>query len=179
MPQKLSMNHKRSSNSKKSVPQTSVPPKAVDVNSASGLTPEVEDKFELELCWCIQQLETCLTSGKLHGKQEQDFKKHLHLLKSNTVPLIKKRQAMRNTLGDYREKMAEDERKLIRTVSTVKFTSPASINKKSMFIRKAIQHDAQEFREQLNDHGTQDGLVNTRQAIMDSNKMQTSFQFNF
>lgn len=161
------------------MPQACVPPKTVDANSASGLNLEVEDKFELELCWCIQQLETCLTSGKLHGKQEQDFKKHLHSLKSNTAPLIKKRQIMRNALGDYREKMAEDERKLIRAVSTVKFTSPASTNKNSMFIRKANQHGAQEFKEQTNDHGTQDTLVNTKQTIIDSNRTQIPFQFNF
>lgn len=82
---------------------------------------------------------------------------------------------MRNALGDYREKMAEDERKLSRTVSAVKFTNSATANKKSMFIRKAMQHDAQEFKEQANDHRLQD----VKQAIIDSNRTQIPFQFNF
>lgn len=170
----LFQNYKRSSKSKKSVAQTCVLPKAVDANSASGLNLEVEDKFELELCWCIQQLETNLASGKLHDKQTQVLSKQIHSLKSNTAPLIKKRQIMRNALGDYREKMAEDERKLSRAVSVVKFTSSASANKKSMFIRKAIQHDAQDFKEQVND----DKLQNVKQTIID-NRAQIPFQFNF
>ncbi|XP_070164983.1 UPF0488 protein CG14286 [Polyergus mexicanus] len=174
MPPKPSMNYKRSSKTKKSIAQTCIPPKAVDANNASGLNPDVEDKFELELCWCIQQLEASLTSGKLQEKQVQDLSKQLNSLKSNTAPLIKKRQIMRNALGDYREKMAEDERKLSRVVSAVKFTNSASTNKKSMFVRKASQHDVQEFEEQANDH-TQD----TKQAIIDSNKTQIPFQFNF
>lgn len=178
MPPKPSTNNKRNGKGKKSVAQTRVPPKTVDADSASGLNLEVEDKFELELCWCIQQLEVSLASGKLHNKQAQDLGKQLHSLRSNTAPLIKKRQIMRNALGDYREKMAEDERKLSRAVSAVKFASPASANKRSMFIRKAIRHDAQGggFREQANDSGTQD----TGQAVVvDSDRSRIPFQFNF
>ncbi|XP_072751789.1 UPF0488 protein CG14286 [Anoplolepis gracilipes] len=175
MPPKPSMNYKRSSKNKKSVAQTCVPCKAVDANNASGLNLEVEDKFELELCWCIQQLEASLASSKLQHKQAQDLNKQLQSLKSNTAPLIKKRQIMRNTLGDYREKMAEDERKLSRTVSAVKFMNPASANKKSRFIKKAVQHSAQEFKEHSNDDRTQD----TNQVNIDSNKTQIPFQFNF
>ncbi|EFN62368.1 UPF0488 protein CG14286 [Camponotus floridanus] len=175
MPLKSSTNNKRSSKNKKSATQTCILPEAVDANSASGLNLEMEDKFELELCWCIQQLEASLASGKLHNKQAQDLSKQLHSLKSNTAPLVKKRQIMRNALGNYREKMAEDERKLSRTVSAVKFTSSASANKKSMFIRKAIQHDAQDLKEQANDDHK---LQNVKQAIID-NRTQIPFQFNF
>jgi len=149
------------------------------VNSASGLNSEVEDQFELELCWCIQQLEASLASGKLQDKQTQDLSKHLHSLKSNTAPLIKKRQIMRNTLGDYRKKMAEDERKLSKTVSAVKFTNSTSASKKSMFIKKAAQYNTQNFERETDDHRRQDVSVNAKHAIIDSNRTQTSFQFNF
>lgn len=44
--------------------------------TASPVTNEVhenpdfdEEKFEVELCWCIHQLQTALKSGKLSEKQ--------------------------------------------------------------------------------------------------------------
>jgi len=93
------------------------------------------------------------------------------------VPLIKKRQIMNNILGDYRKKMIEDEQKLNKTVSTVKFVCSASANKKSMFIRKAV-HNIKESESQADDHERQDKLVNTK-TIIDSNRTQTPFKFNF
>ncbi|EZA52271.1 hypothetical protein DMN91_006942 [Ooceraea biroi] len=172
------MNRKSNSKSKKDLPEPRVSPNAIIVNGTSGLSREAEDRFELELCWCIQQLEASLASGKLHKKQTQDTSKHLQSLKSNSASLIKKRQIMKNTLGDYREKMTEDERKLSKTVSTVKFTCSASANKKSMFIRKAAQHTTEEPESQTDDHKVQDKLINTK-AIMDNSRSQASFQFNF
>ncbi|XP_012229124.1 UPF0488 protein CG14286 [Linepithema humile] len=180
MPQKPAMKAKRSSKREQNVPVSRVPPKtAVDANNASGLNPEVQDRFELELCWCIQQLETSLASGKLQDKQAQDLNKHLHSLKGNTAPLIKKRQIMRNTLGDYRKKMAEDEQKFSKTVSDVKFTNSTSASKKSIFIKKAAQYNTQNSKRETDDHKRQDVSVNTKHAIIDSNRTQTSFQFNF
>lgn len=35
----------------------------------STLSPELTQQFELELCWCIQQLQIALKSGKLNEKQ--------------------------------------------------------------------------------------------------------------
>jgi len=142
----------------------------------SGLDPEVEDRFELELCWCIQQLQASLSAGKLQEKQAQELGKQLHSLKSNTAPLIKKRQIMRNTLGDYRGQMAEDERKFSKTVSAVKFTSSAAADKKSIFIKKATgrTHDS---NRQVDDLRTQDILQSTKQT--DSDRTDTPFRFNF
>jgi len=85
---------------------------------------------------------------------------------------------MNNILGDYRKKMIEDERKLNKTVSTVKFVSSASANKKFTFIRKAY-HNTEEYKSRADDHKEEDKLVNTK-AIIDSNRTdQTPFQFNF
>lgn len=36
---------------------------------STTLTPEQEQQFEVELCWCIQQLQTALRMGKLNKKQ--------------------------------------------------------------------------------------------------------------
>lgn len=33
------------------------------------LTQEQQQQFEVELCWCIQQLQNALKSGKLNEKQ--------------------------------------------------------------------------------------------------------------
>jgi len=116
-------------------------------------------------------------NDKFQKKQTQNVDKCLQSLKNNSVPLIKKRQIMNNILGDYRKKMIEDERKLNKTVSTVKFVSSASANKKFTFIRKAV-HNTEKSENQADDHKEQDKLVNTK-AIIDSNRTQTPFQFNF
>ncbi|KYN31048.1 hypothetical protein ALC56_14860 [Trachymyrmex septentrionalis] len=124
-------------------------------------------------------MEASLAGGKLQEKQVQELSKHIHLLKSNTAPLVKKRQVMRNTLGDYREKMAEDERKFSKTVSVVKFTDSASLEKKSIFIKKAAGYRTQNSNRQTDDHKTQNTLQSTEQAVCNSNKTESSFKFNF
>lgn len=47
---------------------------STDVAGPSGLasttgTDEADRQFELELCWCIQTMETSLATGKLNAKQ--------------------------------------------------------------------------------------------------------------
>lgn len=181
MPAKPTKDSKHGNKREKNVSKTCVSPKAiVDANPSSALDLEVKNQFELELCWCIQHLEASLASGKLQKKQTQDAIQYLNSLKNNTVPLIKKRQIMRNTFGDYRQKMVEDERKLSRIVSTVKFTSPVMISKKSLFIKKAIQHDIQGPQKQIDGHKIRDTLsVDTKRVMVDIDRIQTPFQFNF
>lgn len=169
-------NSKRGNRKSTSAPH--VPPKTIDAGNASGLDPEAEDRFELELCWCIQQLEASLAAGKLQEKQAQELSRHLHSLKSNSASLIKKRQIMRNTLGDYREKMIEDERKFSKTVSAVKFTNSAS-DKKSIFVKKAAGHGIQDSNRQMDDHRMQNILRSTEPAVSNSDITDTPFQFNF
>ena len=42
---------------------------------------------------------------------EQEAVKALRILQNEKAPLVRKRQVMRNTFGDYRKKMEEEERK--------------------------------------------------------------------
>lgn len=42
----------------------------------------------------------------------QDADKTLRSLKSNSQPMVKKRQLMQSAFGDYRKKMADEEKKL-------------------------------------------------------------------
>lgn len=38
-------------------------------NNGPELSPEAQQQFEVELCWCIQQLQNALKNGKLSPKQ--------------------------------------------------------------------------------------------------------------
>ncbi|KAG5898025.1 hypothetical protein JTB14_001738 [Gonioctena quinquepunctata] len=116
---------------------TVLPP--VQINSqpsTSTISPELEQKFEIELCWCIQQLQTALKSGKLNNRQVQDHTKSLNTLMSNSAPMVKKRTVMRSCFGDYREKMAAEEKKTSRNAVNMK-VKPATPSSKSVFVKKS------------------------------------------
>ncbi|XP_064536898.1 UPF0488 protein CG14286 [Drosophila montana] len=104
-------------------------------------------QFELELCWCVQQLQTALDSGKLSQKIAEDTAKNLKTLTSQTAPLIKKRQVMKLALGDYRLKMQQEEKKMLLASKQIKFTPAADANKKSSFVKKsALLTSGKDFR---------------------------------
>ncbi|XP_050516016.1 UPF0488 protein CG14286 [Diabrotica virgifera virgifera] len=96
-----------------------------------------QEQFEVELYWCIQQLQKALGSGKLNNKQVQDNTKALNILMSNTAPLPRKRQVMRLSFGDYRQKMASEEKKLSKNAANMKL-QPATTNKKTVFLKKSL-----------------------------------------
>ena len=176
MPPKPRTNAKKPGVSKKNA----APPKVVNLaggsaETSSGLSQEAEDQFELELCWCIQQLGKCLASGKLAEKQAHDLTKNINILKSNTAPMIKKRQVMRNTLGNYREKMALDEQKFSRASCSMKFVSLPTLNKKCVFVKKA---ECKLTKEESNSDKDMAPL-NSNEKPADFNTVQNVFKFNF
>ncbi|XP_046562975.1 UPF0488 protein CG14286-like [Haliotis rubra] len=71
----------------------------------------LEVRFEREVAWCKEQLFLKLHHVKLDSKQGFDLARAMKILDSDKAPMIKKRQAMRTTLGDYRQKMKDDEKK--------------------------------------------------------------------
>ncbi|XP_073835766.1 UPF0488 protein CG14286-like isoform X2 [Musca autumnalis] len=98
---------------------------------------EADRQFELELCWCVQQLETALNTGKLSQKVAEDTMKNLKILKGRH-PIIKKRQVMKAAMGDYRAKMKEEEKKMSLAPKQIKFTTTSANDvKKSSFVKKA------------------------------------------
>ncbi|XP_023160877.2 UPF0488 protein CG14286 [Drosophila hydei] len=104
-------------------------------------------QFELELCWCVQQLQTALDSGKLSQKVAEDTAKNLKTLTSQTAPLIKKRQVMKMALGDYRLKMQQEEKKMLLASKQIKFTAATETNTKSSFVKKsALLTSGKDFR---------------------------------
>lgn len=44
-------------------------PQGLSQSTSVSLTSEQEDQFQVELYWCIQQLQSALGSGKLNNKQ--------------------------------------------------------------------------------------------------------------
>ncbi|CAD7089057.1 unnamed protein product [Hermetia illucens] len=92
--------------------------------------------FDLELCWCIQQLQNSLQSGKLSEREAERIDKAIKTLKSPKEVFIKKRQLMQQLLGDYREKMKKEEKKHSIAANQFKFTT-AKPSKKSHFVKKS------------------------------------------
>lgn len=136
------------------------------------MSQEAEDQFEVELCWCIQQLEMCLGTGKLPERQAHDLNKNINVLKSNTAPLIRKRQIMRNALGNYREKMALDEQKFGKTSSSIKFMPLPSENRKYVFLRKAASAST-------NEKQAVTYSLNSSEKCTNIDNVQDVFRFNF
>ncbi|XP_045780918.1 UPF0488 protein CG14286 [Maniola jurtina] len=108
-----------------------------DKEGTDGGNPEDSIReFQLQLCWCIQQLEKTLADKKGNEKQLQEAWKVLTVLKNNNQPMIRKRQLMRTHFGDYRAKMAAEEKKLAKMASKIKI-SESPVQPKATFLRKS------------------------------------------
>ena len=78
---------------------------------------------------------------------------------------------MRNTLGNYREKMAVDEQKHGKAACSIKFTPPSSQNKKYLFLRKAASTGKGK--------GEEGKHSNSSDKSVDTDDVQNIFKFNF
>ena len=97
--------------------------KGTSSSSSQGLSDQathvtVTTNFEEELEWCIRQLELGLQQSKVTVQQKQESEQLIAKLRSSKTPLPRKRQLMRSTFGDYREKMKT------QPLSTLPITSP-------------------------------------------------------
>ncbi|XP_074874309.1 UPF0488 protein C8orf33 homolog isoform X1 [Buteo buteo] len=68
--------------------------------------------FQDELQWCISQLEANLLCVNPTPKQAEETQHILKVLRSHETPFVKKQQAMNDVFGDYRLKMAEDQKSM-------------------------------------------------------------------
>jgi Domain of unknown function (DUF4615) len=89
--------------------------------------------------WCVKQLELSLESGKLNEKRASEARRSIRVLRNPETPLIKLRQLMRTTFGDYRAKMAAEEKSAKLDESKVKMVTDGapSGGSKFTFIKKA------------------------------------------
>ncbi|XP_044254075.1 UPF0488 protein CG14286 [Tribolium madens] len=157
-------------------PNTETPPESSNI----ATNPELQEQFESELCWCIQQLQRSINSGKLNQKQVLESTKVLNMLMNNTTPFIKKRQLMRVTFGDYRAKMLEENKKMSKAIN-IKI-SPASPSKKSKFVKKSIFSSSDtNFKFNFDVENVEDNLsgnINRIELNTDSeNKSSEAFHF--
>ncbi|XP_046360160.2 UPF0488 protein CG14286-like [Haliotis rufescens] len=97
--------------SKKNKAPKPAPDKTPEPEEEEDDDEPLEVRFEREVAWCKEQLFLKLHQVKLDSKQGFDLARAMKILDSDKAPMIKKRQAMRTTLGDYRKKMKEDEKK--------------------------------------------------------------------
>ncbi|EDW00458.1 UPF0488 protein CG14286 [Drosophila grimshawi] len=132
---------------RKTAKSVSNPPPIESVPKKPAFDGESDIQFELELYWCVHQLQTALNTGKLSQKIAENAAKNLKTLTSQTAPLIKKRQVMKIALGDYRSKMQQEEKKLLLASKQIKFTPATDANKESRFVKKsALLTSGKDFR---------------------------------
>ncbi|XP_011568421.3 UPF0488 protein CG14286 [Plutella xylostella] len=145
--------------------------KPVTIDDTDSVDPEETAKqFQLELCWCIQQLEKTLSDNKAEQKHLQETWKVLTVLKNNNQPIIRKRQLMRTHFGDYRAKMAAEEKKLAKMASKIKI-SDSSSTPKATFLRKSafLSTGDSSFRFNFNVPADQIDTGNPEPAMQSSN----------
>ncbi|XP_053659464.1 UPF0488 protein CG14286 [Anopheles marshallii] len=110
------------------------------VGDAPEASPsEADRQFEVELYWCIQQLESSLNLPNVreNNKKVEETSKLINKLKSDSQPIIRKRQIMRSTFGDYRSKMASEEQTLTVNPDNVRFEKPKEKTPKYHFVKKS------------------------------------------
>lgn len=158
-----------------------VPPVSSLAASSEG-DQELENQLELELCWCIEQLQLGLHSGKLSEKQALDSTKTIHLLQNDSVAWIRKRQVMSNTFGDYRAKMREDEKKHGNYLAKYKFIRARVDRCVHLFLKKAATEPAAgKTFEENGSSDTEDPDKNNvkKPFVMSKRTSAVPFTFNF
>ncbi|XP_058462283.1 UPF0488 protein CG14286 [Malaya genurostris] len=153
---------------------------------------EPDRQFELELYWCIQQLENSLNTPHIreNNKKLEDITKLINILKSPSQPLIKKRQIMRTNLGDYRTKMAEEEKTLALNPESVGFDAPKKKAKYHFVKKAAILNGSNDFRFNFSNIQITDDIVETKAEVNTQSEVSVckpcivgstanSFRFNF
>lgn len=76
-----------------------------DSKFSDSLPATVTSNFDLELEWCITQLQLGMLRPEANKSQKEHNNKNIKTLQSSKVPLPKKRQLMRSLFGNYRSKM--------------------------------------------------------------------------
>ncbi|XP_042231944.1 UPF0488 protein C8orf33 homolog isoform X1 [Homarus americanus] len=117
------------------------PPKPIvkDNSEVDQNEEDVFDKFSLELRWCVEQIELALEKKKGSAKQDENMQKSRKTLTSSKTPVIKKRQVMNALFGDYRKKMAEEEKKF--KIEQPKMKTKCVIPNNSIYIKKSSEQN--------------------------------------
>ena len=101
--------------------------------------PDIDDsqaELAAEIVWCVQYIDMALGKGKLGEKKSKEARISRKLLKNPDTPLVKLRQAMRNSCGDYRAKMKAEEKEI--KLENEKIFAGEVKGTKSNFIKKSV-----------------------------------------
>ena len=93
--------------------------------------------IQAEILWCAEQLEQSIHSGKLSEKKMAEVKKSIKNLKNPKTPLVKIRQIMRANFGDFRAKIAAENKSSKLDDAKVKITDGIINREKTTFIKKS------------------------------------------
>ncbi|CAN7985598.1 unnamed protein product, partial [Ixodes hexagonus] len=131
----------------KQLPKTAA--KAASPNIATTDEPDeeedVQERFERELCWCVEQLNITLSETDPNKKKYSEHQRALQTLQNPKAPMVKKRQVMSTTLGNYRDKMKQQESKFIAECTRkTKLQTTGSPMPKSVFLKKTVSKDGKE-----------------------------------
>ncbi len=75
--------------------------------SEVSTTTDTKSPFQVELDWCIAQLELGMLRQGATRPQKQQNERNIRTLQASKTPVPKKRQLMRSLFGDYRSKMKQ------------------------------------------------------------------------
>lgn len=82
-------------------------------------SPEAQaEQLARELAWCVEQLELGLKMQRPSQKQKEQAIGAIRTLRSERIPLPRKRQLMRSLFGDYRAQMEAEWREALRALKT-------------------------------------------------------------
>ncbi|XP_042873038.1 UPF0488 protein C8orf33 homolog [Penaeus japonicus] len=120
------------------------PPKVVTKPNAEEDKEEAAalEKFALELRWCLQQIELSIEKKQGSSKQTEELMRSHMTLSNNKASTVKKRQLMRSMFGDYRKKMAEEEKKFKIEKPTLKTKS--TVPGQSKYVKKSTNKGDQQ-----------------------------------
>ncbi|KAL5277494.1 hypothetical protein ACFFRR_002615 [Megaselia abdita] len=170
---------------KRPIPKKAPIPVATVPNDREFDPEDSQTQFQVELYWCIQQLQNSLLSGKLTEKQADEAQKNTRILKSSTAQLVKKRQLMKSLFGDYRSKMKDEEKKMGLASKSVKFTQPATSNCSSFVKKSAILTSGKDFKFNFDTNGLTESTEPTSEETSKPKEDQKfvpsegPFKFNF
>ncbi|CAG2239673.1 unnamed protein product [Mytilus edulis] len=145
-----------------------MPPKKRQANDNANNQPTNDDtgaanEFDIELSWSAEAI------------------KVLKILRSDKSPLVKKRQAMRNTFGDYRQKIKEEEKKNATKMKKLKVTPVSTESNKSVFYKKSLKKANESYVTMMasinvNDEKSQ---VDTTRLMSDNTQGEPAGGFKF
>ncbi|XP_061911912.1 UPF0488 protein C8orf33 homolog isoform X2 [Entelurus aequoreus] len=148
---------------------------AIEASQAGKNTEmSAEEEFKRQLDWCVEQLQLGMKSQKATTKQREDASHALKTLRSSKAPLVKKRQVMRATAGDYRKKMEDEQSKQFKLIqselASAKLKVKSESPKKSVFHRRA-EGKQEENRQQSEGQESENSFAFTAS--------KEAFRFNF